>query len=399
MEKNSMSTVLVVSDAHLFKTPDGRYWCNTAMHGYQFWKRYLSSFDDVIVVARTKDISINEKEENNYIRADGENISVFALPFVRGLMGYLFRWPLIKKKCDEAATLSTKAIFRIPSIPAYMLLKKYLRTRNPYAVEVVIDPEDEYRNIPILKSLSSKILKNVCASANGVSYVTQDYLEKKYPSGKRLGKTDKKYFESYYSSIDLTTDFFFYNRSFNSKYNKIHLLHITNSINNENKGHRALINIVSKLRKIGIEAPTVFVGSGDKIDEFKELSAKLEVDDIIEFVGYVSDKKIIRNYLESAELFVFPSKAEGLPRVLIEAMATGLPCLASNVDGIPELLDQEFLFDPNDVEGFKNKIVELAGNNTKLAKMGMNNLKKAGEYAKEVLDKRRSEFYDRLKLV
>ena len=399
MEKNSMSTVLVVSDAHLFKTPDGRYWCNTAMHGYQFWKRYLSSFDDVIVVARTKDISINEKEENNYIRADGENISVFALPFVRGLMGYLFRWPLIKKKCDEAATLSTKAIFRIPSIPAYMLLKKYLRTRNPYAVEVVIDPEDEYRNIPILKSLSSKILKNVCASANGVSYVTQDYLEKKYPSGKRLGKTDKKYFESYYSSIDLTTDFFFYNRSFNSKYNKIHLLHIANSINNENKGHRVLINIASKLRKIGIEAPTVFVGSGDKIDEFKELSAKLEVDDIIEFVGYVSDKKIIRNYLESAELFVFPSKAEGLPRVLIEAMATGLPCLASNVDGIPELLDQEFLFDPNDVEGFKNKIVELAGNNTKLAKMGMNNLKKAGEYAKEVLDKRRSEFYDRLKLV
>ena len=94
---------------------------------------------------------------------------------------------------------------------------------------------------------------------------------------------------------------------------------------------------------------------------------------------------------------MFPSKAEGLPRVLIEAMATGLPCLASNVDGIPELLDKKYLFSPEDVTGFANKIEEIMQDESEMEYMGQINYKKALEYESTKLTNRRQKFYMELK--
>ena len=390
-------TVLVVSDAHIFRTPDGKFWCNTAMHGYEFWKRYLLAFEEVKVIARVKEVRF-EEDMNKYIRADGENVTVFPLPFVRGIKGYAFNYYKIKKYCKKAARIGDCAVFRIPSIPAYLTLKEYRKRKEPYAVEVVIDPEDEYKNIPLLKKISVKILKKVCLDANGVSYVTKYYLQEKYKSGYKTGKVDKYYFEGYYSSIDLDKSFYYLRRKYIlENKNKIKLLHIANSINNRNKGHEEVIKIAKILETKGIYAEVVFVGDGDLIDDLKKQTVDLNIEDRIKFVGYVSDKLRIKKYLLDADLFLFPSKAEGLPRVLIEAMATGLPCLASNVDGIPELLDKKYLFSPEDVTGFANKIEEIMQDESEMEYMGQINYKKALEYESTKLTNRRQKFYMELK--
>lgn len=391
--------VMVVSDAHLFKTDDGRYWCNTAMHGYNFWLRYLFDFSEVVVVARVKRISIELAEKNNYIRADGNGVSVFDLPFVRGIKGYSSNMLKIRKACKDAAYCADSAVFRVPSIPAYMVLGEYKKLQKPYALEVVIDPEDEYSNYPVLRGLEVRKLKQECGFANGVSYVTQYYLQKKYPSGKSLGRTDKDYFESYYSSIDLKSEFFWAQRKYGLKNPKeISILHIANSINNNNKGHMTLINIASELKKRGINAKVTFIGNGDLIEYFKEKVHELNLDDSVVFTGYLSDKGMIRSYLKQADLFVFPTKAEGLPRVVIEAMATGLPVLSSNVDGIPELIDEQFLFAPDDVNGYVAKIIEIVSDESILRKMGTANYNRAMNYRSDILTQRRNEFYHKLYL-
>lgn len=389
--------VLVVSDAHLWKSKDGKYWCNTAMHGYNFWTRYLSTFEKVTIVARVAQVSDYEIINEKYIRADGDNVEVFELPFVRGLKGYFFHYFKIRKKARAASLVGDCAVFRLPSFPAYMMLSSYKKLKKPYAVEVVIDPEDEYDNYKLIKYVSVKILKQSCSEADGVSYVTQYYLQNKYPSGFSLGKSDKNYFESYYSSIDLKKDFFYYDRQYQDHKNSVNIVHVANSINNYNKGHKVLLEVIKSLKEKGLISYVTFIGNGDLIDVFKSYANDLGISNQVVFTGYVSGKDEIRNYLINNDIFVFPTKAEGLPRALIEAMATGLPCLSSNVDGIPELLEKEYLFDYNDVEGFASKILEVVSSGEILRQMGIKNINKAKEYESSILFNRRKTFYSELK--
>lgn len=391
--------LIVVSDAHLFRTPDGKYWCNTAMHGYLFWKRYLVAFEEVDVVARVKDIEFEEFKKNNYIAADGDGVFIKSLPFIRGIKGYALHIRKMNRACKKIAYEGDCAIFRVPSIPAYLFLKEYKKSNKPYAIEVVIDPEDEYSKIPLMKYISVHALKKVCMNANGVSYVTQHYLQNKYPSRHSQDKNCKNYFESYYSSIDLKRDFFYFDRTYKDKIEELNIIHIANSINNYNKGHHVLLMIVSKLKEINIKANVTFIGYGDLIEKFISEAKELGISNQVQFTGYVSSKTEMRNYLISSDIFIFPTRAEGLPRALIEAMATGLPCLSSKVDGIPELLDDEYLFSPDDVNGYVKKIIELKENPQKLKKMGKRNIEKAMEYESDRLSERRFSFYNKLRML
>ncbi|MCI1268637.1 MAG: glycosyltransferase family 4 protein [Ruminococcus sp.] len=390
--------ILVVSDAHIWKTVDGKYWCNTAMHGYSFWERYLGEFDRVIVVARIMNTSTNYVKKSNYVRADGTGVIFSALPFIRGIKGYALHFGKMIRATKRAAHQDGCALFRLPSIPGFLMLQQYIKTHKPYAVEVVIDPENEYSEVPFLKWLFCKMLKKACKEANGASYVTKDYLQKKYPSKARIqGKNTNKYFESYYSSIDLKKEFFYYDRKYKEKYDTLNILHIANSINNENKGHRVLIDICQKLKEKGINVNVTFVGYGDKVGEFKAYGRSLGLSDCLHFVGYLSSKEIIREYLINSDIFVFPTKAEGLPRVLLEAMATGLPCLSTNVDGIPEILDSKDIFAPLDADSFVNRILYLINNPYELEMMGKRNIEVAEKYEYTQLKARRDIFYKHLR--
>ena len=78
---------------------------------------------------------------------------------------------------------------------------------------------------------------------------------------------------------------------------------------------------------------------------------------------------------------------------MIEAMTRALPCIGSRVGGIPELLDNHDLVDPEDVVGLATKIKQVVTDPQRLSEMSRRNLERAQEYRPEVLDNRRTEFY------
>jgi glycosyltransferase involved in cell wall biosynthesis len=107
----------------------------------------------------------------------------------------------------------------------------------------------------------------------------------------------------------------------------------------EQKGHKYLLEAFAK---VSDRARLLIVGDGDLREELVALAEKLQISDRIIFLGARSD---VREFLSAIDVFVMPSLWEGQPIALLEALAIGKPCIATSVDGIPEIIT-------NDVNGY-----------------------------------------------
>ncbi len=109
--------------------------------------------------------------------------------------------------------------------------------------------------------------------------------------------------------------------------------------------------------------------------------------------------EIIKMY-QSADVYVLPSYREGLPLTLFEAMASGMPIVASPVNGIPyEIKDKKngFLVKYGENYKFKEKIIELLKNKKLRDRISKNNLKKAKNYDWEIITKKTMKVYNKIK--
>jgi glycosyltransferase involved in cell wall biosynthesis len=113
----------------------------------------------------------------------------------------------------------------------------------------------------------------------------------------------------------------------------------------------------------------------------------------VRFLGHLPPGDAVRKELDAADLFVLPSRTEGLPRALIEAMARALPCIGSSVGGIPELLSPSERFPPDDVDALAGKILEILGDRNRCSRLSHENLQKAGDHHLDALRPRRQAFY------
>lgn len=114
---------------------------------------------------------------------------------------------------------------------------------------------------------------------------------------------------------------------------------------NKNKNHEVVIKALSKVKRRDF---IYFIcGEGVLYNYLSEIIKSLELEDNIKLLGYRND---ILEILKITDLFIFPSKREGLPVSVLEAMASCLPIIASNVRGNRDLLSSENLFETDDIE-------------------------------------------------
>jgi glycosyltransferase involved in cell wall biosynthesis len=123
-----------------------------------------------------------------------------------------------------------------------------------------------------------------------------------------------------------------------------------------------------------------FVGDGRLRTMMEKLAAKLGLSDAVEFAGGVPAGLRVREYLDGSDLFILPSRSEGLPRALLESMARGLPCLATDVGGNRELLPEEALVGSDCPLALAERILECAKAPDLLSKWAEQNLKMARAY-------------------
>jgi len=164
------------------------------------------------------------------------------------------------------------------------------------------------------------------------------------------------------------------------------------------KAPDVLIRAVGECVAKGLDLRLQIVGDGMYRRALERLCCDLGLADRVRFPGQLPAGERVRAQLDRSDLFVLPSWTEGLPRAMVEAMARALPCIGSDVGGIPELLAEEDLVPPGNVEALARKIQEVLSSPRRMAEMSARNLAKAREYRDEVLAERRREFFDRVRL-
>jgi len=128
------------------------------------------------------------------------------------------------------------------------------------------------------------------------------------------------------------------------------------------KAFDVLLRSTYDLVRRGYDARVVIVGEGGERAKLERLAAELGIADRILLPGWQAD---VKRYFEAMDLFALSSFREGLPNVLLEAMALGVPVVATRVNGVPRLVQDGrngFLVEAGDQEGLTTALVGLMKN-------------------------------------
>lgn len=391
--------VMVALEDRFFKTADGNIYSNT-ISDYKFWSRYLQCFDEVVVLARVCEIN---KYDTNKLPANGKGVHFINLPYYVGMKQYLKAYFKLNRTIRESLDQADAYILRIPG-KIGTLLANHLRFCNrPYAVEVIGSSRDSLMNSganpiirPLLSFLSNREQRILCQNAIASAYVSQQYLQKQYPPG---------CWSTFYSTIDLQDSDILTDCELDNRLTKLkeaycrsrpfRICHI-GTMDALYKAQDALIKAVAICVENGFNIELILIGGGRHSSRFVEIANKFGVAGRTKFLGSLPPGKRIREQLDNADLFVLPSRTEGLPRALIEAMARGLPCIATDVGAIPELLSQTDIVPVANSERLALRIQTALQDFEQLKGMAKRNLRKAKDYSADILNARRIEFYNKV---
>lgn len=171
------------------------------------------------------------------------------------------------------------------------------------------------------------------------------------------------------------------------------LIHI-GTMDTTYKQQDLLIRAFAILRRQGLDAELTLVGDGQFADQYKAIATNEGVSEQVKFLGKLPGGQPIFDVLDSADLFVLPSKTEGLPRVIIEAMARGVACLATDVGGTNELVPPEALLsDSITPEQLAARIAQVLSDQSWLVSQVERGVQVVQEYESSCLQAEREKFY------
>jgi len=142
---------------------------------------------------------------------------------------------------------------------------------------------------------------------------------------------------------------------------KPHLLHV-GRLSSE-KGVAVLLEAVVRLNeRLGSVVELTIAGSGPEETELKKHAKMLGIEANVHFLGYIREDAELSRLYQNSDIFILPSYTEGVPKVILEAMANGLPVVATSVGGIPEILEDGLnglLVPPGDAQAICDSVYRL----------------------------------------
>ena len=350
---------------------------------YYIYKRYADAFGTIVLCSRFVPV---EELSGGMMRADFVEDIVPIDSLISTLMHRFDN--IIKLKMDGCGLV----IVRCPSIIAYAAARVAMKSHKKYIAESMCDGWEPYW----YHGISGKIIapymhfsmKKYVKKADYAIYVTEHYLQDRYPCLCKSVHASNVMIEKLNESV-------LYKRL--EKIERMDKRNIsimtTADVDVTSKGHRYVIAAINELRKKNINVTYYLAGAGNQ-DAIKKQARDLGVENSIVFLGRLPLEKVF-SYIDDIDIYVHPSLQEGLPRAIIEAMSRACPCLGANTAGIPELLDEECVFEKASSGAIVSSICNILKSDIK--QYAINNFIHCACYQNDELNKRRNSYFNYIK--
>lgn len=176
-----------------------------------------------------------------------------------------------------------------------------------------------------------------------------------------------------------------------NKYSGKFVVGHTGELSNAHKGQLYIIQAARRLKEEAPDLHILLIGHGDDEELFRREAEGL---DNVELVGFVDN---VGDYLSILDVFTYPSLHEGMGSAIVDAMDFGLPVVATNVDGIPDIVDQEvtgLLVPPADAEALADAFLKIYRDQELLKSMGRAGKQRAALFSPERMADQYLELYD-----
>lgn len=351
-------------------------------------KRYTTVFSKIHFVTRQK----KTKFKTASLPVNNCTTSFTKVPHYKSLRtvkNYALTKRIIKDEVEKADFL----ILRSGTF-ANIAAKYARKIKKPYLIEVVGCSWDAHWNYGFLGKFIAPFAylgqKRAVKHADFAVYVTNSFLQKRYPTNGKETNCSNVSLKQFDSTV--------IKKRIEKIKNKTTLTVIgtTAAIDVKYKGQQYIIRALSKLKKAGkTNFEYQLVGNGDS-DYLKSVAEKYGVSEQVKFLGSLSHNEVFE-WLKEIDIYAQPSRQEGLPRAVIEAMSCALPAIGAKTAGIPELLDDEFIFSNSskNIDEICELLLSLDAQT--MIEQAKRNYNEAKKYDKEIIEKRREHFLKKFK--
>lgn len=351
-------------------------------------ERYTYFGDQVSFMMRSSEVT--ETEGQNFSIIHHPAFSFIEVPNFKSISTYFKKRQAvttIRKAVDEHDVI----ILRLPSAIGAIAFDYAKSINKPVLIENVACVYDALWNYnwkgKLIAKQKMKKYQAIFKKASHTIYVTDVFLQKRYPTkGKSIGCSDV-------IVNDLDSSILNKRVLKIQKPSKTPVLGTISALDVPYKGQADVIKVLAILKKQNILFNYKIVGQGDATRLYNIIE-QYEVADLVEVVGPLKQDQIFE-FLDTIDLYIQPSKQEGLPRAVIEAMSRACPVLGSNIAGIPELINKEALFEAGNIKEIVQLLAEVKKET--LEQWARENFLKAETFKKELLDIKRVQFYDQFK--
>lgn len=386
----------ILYDHRFYRSADGVVFSIQNYNYPLFAARYLPVFDEVTILAR---VVARRNQERQGRHTEGPGVRVLAMGDWLGPAGFVRQRRAVRKRLRDYIPPDTAVIMLVPGILGTLAYADFAKRKRPYGVEVITDPYDVFApqanshpGRPFFRWWYARKLRQQCAGAAAAAYVTAAALQQRYPPHPDA-------FTTHYSSIELTAEAFIARPPLErvGRPKESFVLAHVGTMAQLYKAQDDLLRALHLCVTQGLDVRLILVGDGKHRAELAALAAGLGLAERVLFTGQLPAGAAVRQQLDQADLFVMPSRQEGLPRAMLEAMARGLPCIGARIGGIPELLEADNLVPVNDVAALADKIKAVLQDPARRARMAARNLEFVAQYRAELLQARRAALYTYLK--